>query len=110
MIFYLQLCSPTTIPCTVAPGFAPALVDNEQAFEIRQRMIDDIKEPSAPKFKVGDHVRLVKIKLTIEKGYKTNFTDEIHKISDAQLHGSHYQYKVVDMANAQTLKTFEIKE
>ncbi|XP_065223788.1 uncharacterized protein LOC135847968 [Planococcus citri] len=33
-----------------------------------------------PKFKVGDYVRLVKGKGTFEKGYETNFTEEVFKV------------------------------
>jgi hypothetical protein len=71
-------------------GFAPALVDNDAAFEIRRKMIEDMHDAHNPKYKVGDHVRLVKIKQTFEKGYETNFTDEMYKIVGVELHGGHY--------------------
>ena len=34
-----------------------------------------------PAFKVGDHVRISKAKKTFEKGYKSNYTREIFKVT-----------------------------
>ena len=58
-------------------GFAPADVDEEKAMVIREKMISDQQPSQAQRFFEGDRVRIAKKKDTFEKGYETNFTDEI---------------------------------
>lgn len=51
-----------------------------------------------PKLKVDDYVRLVKQKGTFEKGYETNFTEEVFKIKKVIKHKIPV-YEVVDLAD-----------
>ena len=39
----------------------------------------------APKFSIGDHVRLTKKKKTFDKGYAQRWTEDVFKISKIQL-------------------------
>lgn len=50
-----------------------------------------------PKFKVNDYVRLAKEKGTFEKGYETNFTEEVFKVNKVIPHMKP-TYEVVDLA------------
>ena len=70
-----------------------------------KRIQTDIK----PKFKVGDKVRIVKKKKTFEKGYTTNWTEEVFTVSKVQS-TIPFTYKITD-ANGEEIKgTFYSEE
>ena len=64
-------------------GTSPASVNIDNQMEIKKRLYGDDNEDPQPnfKFKVGDRVRLSKVKTTFEKGYRPNWTEEIFVIS-----------------------------
>jgi transposase InsO family protein len=82
-------------------GFAPQEVDKEEASEIRQRMIEDTAKESQerPAFQSGDHVRIAKKKETFEKGYETNYTDEIFVVTETVPKQHMYVYRIKDLAD-----------
>jgi len=57
------------------------------------------------KFQVGDHVRIKKEKLTFEKGYESNFTQEIFIISE-RISRAQPVYKVTDLKGEQLSSIF----
>jgi len=61
-------------------GFAPAEVDEPEAMIIREKMISEQQPQRRQLFVEGDKVRIAKKKNTFEKGYETNFTDEMFVI------------------------------
>jgi transposase InsO family protein len=63
-------------------GFAPADVDESEAMLIREKMISEQQPKHSQDFFEGDRVRIAKKKDTFEKGYETNFTDEIFVIKE----------------------------
>lgn len=82
-----------------ATGFAPELVDEQAGVDIRQQMINEMNDSrSPPKFLINDHVRIVKNKKTFEKGYETNFTDEIFKVVKVIPHEDRHTYEIKDLA------------
>lgn len=79
-------------------GFAPADVDEAEALKIREKMIEQSHEGRHQDFQEGDHVRIAKMKGTFEKGYETNFTDEIFKITNTIPKGRRTMYQLEDLA------------
>src|SRR5271157_1591228 len=77
-------------------GFSPNNIDAKAVNKIREKMSKPMVS-SKPKFKIDDHVRLSKNKLTFEKGYETNYTDLIYKIIDVRKSDKFYIYQVVDL-------------
>jgi hypothetical protein len=70
----------------------------ENEIEILQEENERTKAPKRkrkPKFKVGDKVRISKLKKTFEKGYKPNWTKEIFTISKI-LNTNPITYKIKD--------------
>lgn len=55
------------------------------------------KPKKSPKFKVGDIVRLSKVKNIFEKGYTRNWTTELFQIVEIDLKYMPIMYKVMDM-------------
>jgi integrase-like protein/chromodomain-containing protein len=53
------------------------------------------KKKKKPKFHVGDHVRVSRIKEKFEKGFQPNFSHEVFTISEV-LHTSPFTYKLID--------------
>ena len=61
----------------------PALVNKENEDKVWHTLYDNtnsIMEPIKYKFKVGDQVRISKIKRKFEKGYLPNFSKEIFTV------------------------------
>ena len=77
-------------------GFSPNNIDAKAVEKIREKMSKPMVS-SKPKFKIDDHVRLSKNKLTFEKDYETNYTDLIYKIVDVRRSDNFYIYQVVDL-------------
>ena len=87
-------------------GFAPKDVDAEAAMVIRTRMLQERDRESDFKFEVGDYTRLAKRKQTFEKGYETNFTEEIFKVVSRERHQHKNIYTVVDLDEKPVEGTF----
>ena len=62
-------------------------------------------KPKLPKFKVGDTVRIVKKKKTFEKGYTSNWTEEVFTITKVQSTVP-VTYKIVDTQGEEVKGTF----
>jgi hypothetical protein len=84
-------------------GIAPKNVTTENEHELwlaqedRQPIKATQVNPVAPWIKVGDYVRLSKVKRHFDKGYLPNYTEEIFKVSQViKKHGKPTQYKVTD--------------
>jgi Integrase core domain/Chromo (CHRromatin Organisation MOdifier) domain len=79
-------------------GFAPAYVGLEESRVIRQNLLENqIHNTDSPsKFKIGDQVRISKQKQTFEKGFETNFTDEI--------------FIIVEVTKSEDLSLYRIKD
>ena len=77
-------------------GYAP--IDVDVAFSIRDKMLREEEYQRPQLFFVGDYVRIVKKKKTFQKGYDTNFTDEIFKIVSAEARNKHFVYELEDRA------------
>jgi Integrase core domain/Chromo (CHRromatin Organisation MOdifier) domain len=84
-------------------GMAPKNVnaENEHRIWLAQEQRGPIKatqvNPVAPWIKVGDYVRLSKVKRHFDKGYLPNFTEEVFKVTQViKKHGKPTQYKVTD--------------
>ena len=58
-----------------------------------------------PKFKIGDHVRISKLKRKFEKGYTANWTEEVFTIEKVQA-TIPYTYKLKDTRNETIQGTF----
>lgn len=78
-------------------GFAPELVDEQAAFEIRRKMIQGKTQGTVAKFQIGDYVRISKQKQNFEKGYETNFTEELFQITNIFKKDNFHQYELQDL-------------
>lgn len=63
-----------------------------------------------PKFKVGDHVRITKYKHVFQKGYETNWSDEIFLIASIIRRSPLIVYTLKDLQNEMVIGTFYEKE
>lgn len=63
-----------------------------------------------PKFKVGDHVRITKYKHIFQKGYETNWSDEIFLITSVIKRSPWVVYTIKDLQNESVIGTFYEKE
>ena len=93
-----------------ATSYAPNDVDEHPAFNIRDKMLRSVEFQRAQLFFVGDYVRIVKTKITFEKGYDTNFTDEIFKVVSAEPKGKHFVYELEDQGGEPVAEHFYHKE
>ena len=84
------------LPAKLTPAKVHAMKDDEINY-IYDYQVNQVKtNPHAQKFKVGDLVRLSKIKSTFEKGYHQKWTSTIYKISKA-LNTIPWTYNIVDV-------------
>jgi transposase InsO family protein len=83
-----------------ATGFPPADVDEEEAMKIRELMLRDTQTTPHEDLRVDDLVRIAKKKQTFEKGYETNFTDEIFKITNVVPKEGRTVFRIEDRAGA----------
>ena len=76
---------------------APKDVNAQNEMSIWLKNENKISKPKkSAKYKVGDYVRLHKIKGTFAKGYLSNWTEEIFTVSGVMLDQSPVKYKVKD--------------
>jgi hypothetical protein len=89
-------------------GFAPVDVDGESAMIIREKMLRDIEleRDQKPVFKIGDRVRVAKRKKTFEKGYETNFTEQIFEITGVFKKNKKNVYTVEEVGGEPIVGTF----
>ena len=64
-----------------------------------------VREKQTPKFKIGDKVRITKKKKTFEKGYTTNWTEEIFTVVKVQP-TIPFTYKIEDTRGEEIQGTF----
>ena len=62
-----------------------------------------------PKYKVGDLVRIYKYKKQFEKGYETNFTSEVFKVTEVIL-SNPVTYKLSDLKGEEIIGRFYEQE
>lgn len=58
--------------------------------------------PKQPKYKIGQHVTVSRLKGKFKKGYASNFTDEVFRISDIDI-GNPIQYTLSDMCEKENI-------
>ena len=68
-----------------------------------------VREKKTPKFKIGDKVRITKKKKTFEKGYTTNWTEEIFTVVKVQP-TIPFTYKIEDTRGEEIQGTFYEEE
>ena len=68
-----------------------------------------VREKQTPKFKIGDKVRITKKKKTFEKGYTTNWTEEIFTVVKVQP-TIPFTYKIEDTRGEEIQGTFYEEE
>jgi len=90
---------------------APQQVERSNEQQVYRNLYGYESAPSEKKskFKIGDHVRISKIKKTFEKGYDTNFTKEvfiIYKIKKSDP----FMYYLKDLSNEEIDGGFYAKE
>ena len=68
-------------------GYAPELMAKNECDEHRSNLINELRPMATnAKYEIGHFVRIRKKKKTFEKGYETNFTDEIFIITKVEKH------------------------
>jgi len=80
-------------------GFAPAEVGDDDVQTILDRMPHPGTPNKKPAYEVGDKVRVSVEKLTFEKGYEARYSEMIFKIDELRTSGSHYLYRIADLAD-----------
>jgi hypothetical protein len=93
-----------------ATGFAPNDVDVEEGMIIRARMLEEQQDQQPATVEEGDHVRIAKTKQTFEKGYETNFTDEIFKIREVVTKQERAMYQIEDLSGEEIDGLFYAQE
>lgn len=74
----------------------------------RKRDRQDVSEPA--KLNVGDHVRITKYKHVFQKGYETNWSDEIFIIESVIKRSPRVVYALKDLEGESITGTFYSKE
>lgn len=87
-----------------AHGKAPIKVTQKNQHEVFQTLYPQLSQADHDKakredkqFKVGDHVRISKVKRTFEKGYLPNWTTEVFVINDIQYKYPRTTYYLKDL-------------
>jgi hypothetical protein len=86
---------------------APLLVNEANEKEVFNNLYkNQTTQIERPKFLISDLVRITKLKKLFEKGYSTNWTDELFKISKI-IHTSPYpKYKIEDLKGNEIIGSF----
>ena len=93
-------------------GRQPALVNlenEEEVFHALYHNVLDNVQPVKYKFKIGDHIRISKIKRKFEKGYLPNYSKEIFTVSKT-VPRNLVVYKLKDCDGEELKGTFYDKE
>ena len=93
-------------------GMPPADVTPYNAHKVWNRMYGHLvnQKKRKPKLKINDLVRLSKSKKTFEKGYSSNYTEEIFVIRSISRSGVRPRYKVEDLNGELILGSFLLEE
>ncbi|XP_072046821.1 uncharacterized protein [Amphiura filiformis] len=87
-------------------GQSPSSVNISNQMSVKQKIYGrKQKKPPTFKLQVGDKVRISKMKMTFEKGYKPNWTNEIFKISQ-RLPRTPPVYRIKDLLGEELEGTF----
>ena len=78
-------------------GMAPSKVTFQNSEEVYKKVFGDINLKVIPKLAKGDRVRLLREKTLFEKGYTSNWTEEIFVISDVRQQAGVVWYKVTKL-------------
>ncbi|XP_045450977.1 uncharacterized protein LOC123662140 [Melitaea cinxia] len=93
-------------PCDVSSGNIMTVWNNLYVRE-NERSLRDI---SLPKFHVGDYVRITKYKHIFQKGYESNWSDEIFIVSTVIPRSPWVVYTLKDLQNEVIEGTFYERE
>ena len=90
---------------------APSAVTLDNQMEVKKRLYGEDDNPPRVsfKFKEGDRVRISKVKMTFEKGYRPNWTEEIFVISKC-VSREPPVYRLKDLSGEELVGTFYEKE
>lgn len=94
-------------------GYAPEKVNVMNADMVWKNMYGDLLKGTKikpPKYKIGNRVRISKAKKTFEKGYRTNWTREIFRISRVYRGKKIHEYNIEDLDGEAILGKFLEKE
>ena len=72
-------------------------------------LYEDVDHTEKPKLKVGDEVRIFKLRGKFKRGYTANYTDELFTISEV-LPTNPPTYKIVDKQGEEVIGTFYKEE
>ncbi|GBO05177.1 hypothetical protein AVEN_122123-1 [Araneus ventricosus] len=87
----------------------PIEVNSENEREVWFTLYGKKSPPSTCVLNVGDIVRISKKKLTFEKGYETNFSEELFVVSEC-VKRSPSVYRIKDLLGEPVLGTFYLQE
>ena len=92
-------------------GFKPKEVNKKNEKEILSRVYSPIKmiDPTKPKFKVGDFVRISKYRQAFAKGYTPSWTNETFKITKVRQTNPRV-YQLSELNGDEILGTFYTEE
>jgi hypothetical protein len=95
-------------------GLRPCDVTSENDAEVRERvygtsLLLPLRQPVKYKFSVGDTVRISKLKLTFEKSYLPNWSEEIFTVSECVPRDPPV-YRIKDSQNEEIRGTFYTEE
>jgi transposase InsO family protein len=82
-------------------GLAPAKVTESDVLAVWRRMRAKSIRPTNPKFRVGQHVRISKLKMKFAKGAEQNYTTEIFVIDKVIRRRPRPVYELKDLNNTQ---------
>ena len=80
-------------------GMAPSAVNSTNTNKVFKKMYKNAINPTIPRLKVGDTVRIAKLKTIFEKGYTRKWSLELYRIVSAKALGGVDFYKVEDENN-----------
>lgn len=76
----------------------------------KHKISDNSKLKKRPKYHIGDHVRITKYKHIFQKGYESNWSDEVFIISSIIERSPWVVYTLKDLQNESIVGTFYEKE
>ena len=77
----------------------PVEVDQDSVADMREERARQVRPKGEDKFRVGDTVRISKVKSVFDKGYLPNWTEEIFTVSDVNRKYNPITYKLKDANN-----------
>ena len=83
-------------------GMAPVKVNRSNTEQVFKKMYKDYPIKTDPRLRVGDKVRIARLKTIFEKGYTRRWSEELFTIVSAKSRGGVDYYKVAD-ENGNTL-------